>query len=338
METEKILQSFSVYPLNIENITTHLWKVKDGNRAYALKESKLSPHAITNWENIYKLADYHKLSAVMPVYMTRNGQLYQEHLGKFYYLSPWMEKDQNRGTPPLITDFYKNIGNIHAKTKQSRNIDKEAFIQEFSAYKQACETLFKELNRTVSRFEQMHYMSPFELMVLTQYRDLEIVFQVMAKRLNQLVYVADEEDLIWNTSICHGQLSKDHLVYSNNGTQILNWEQAHYENATMDLVRFFREESLEYDSPSSDYIEQFKGYIKENELTEKELQLMTIYLLHPFSYYRVVQEYVKNPKANSMLVATSQLQRAYRQLIFGLNWSDYVEKEHESLVLEDLDS
>ncbi|WP_042223323.1 phosphotransferase [Oceanobacillus manasiensis] len=336
MEIEKILKLYSVYPLTVENITTHLWKIYDGNRSYALKESKLSSGAIANWERALKLADYHQLSSFLPVYMTRNGQLYQEHLGKYYYLMPWIEQDSNRGDSRNLADFYSSIGLVHAKTKQSKQIDKDTFIREFGTYEQACETLFNELNRTVARFEQSHYMSPLELMVCTQFRDMELVFQNLTKRLKQLVYVSDDEQLTWNTSMCHGQLNRDHLLYHHH-TQFINWEQARYENATMDLVHFFRAETLDYDAPTSAYTEQFDSYIKENKLSEKELQLLTIHLLHPFSYCRLIQEYVENASSQSMIVTTRQLQRAYRQLTFGLEWSDYVEKQYETITFDDLE-
>lgn len=337
MEAENILQSYSVYPLSIEKITKRLWKISDGNRNYALKESKLSSTTIVNWEKSFKLAEYHQLHAILPVYMTRNGQLYQEHLGSFYYLSPWVDHDNGRGTERNIADFYSNLGAVHAKTKQTKQIEKDTFIREFGTYKQACETLFNELNRTVDRFERNHYMSPFELLVCSQFRDIEMVFQVLNKRLDQLVYVSNDEQVTWNSSFCHGQLSRDHIVH-HNSAQLINWEQARYENATMDLVRFYRSETLDYDAPITAYTEEFHSYIKENELTEKELQLLTIHLLHPSSYFRLVQEYLEDPSNQTMLARTRQLQRAYRQLTFGLQWSDYVEKEHETINFDDLDS
>src|SRR5699024_12112755 len=83
----------------------------------------------------------------------------------------------------------------------------------------------------------------------------------------------------------------------------------------------------------------FTTYMDTNELTKQELYLLTVYLLDTTDYITLIENYTENTSTDSVVYQIQSLQRVYRQLIFGLHWSDYVEREYDSisLYLDDLD-
>jgi len=105
----------------------------------------------------------------------------------------------------------------------------------------------------------------------------------------------------------------------------------------MDLIRFFDHEIGEYNPQSEQFIELFSNYMEVNKLTVQELQYFSIYMLSPVSYIQIVQDYMRGARKENMIKSMKRIQHAYRKIIFGLNWSYYIEKEYESLNLDDLD-
>src|SRR5690625_2967249 len=122
----KILASYAVYPLKIEKITDAVFRIEDGQQVYALKRSALSKQTIVDWENIYHLANSQNVSGILPVYVTKQGYLYEESNNTFFYLTPWMEAGRQN-----IERLYYCIGSVHAKTKQSHTVETEAIQNQF---------------------------------------------------------------------------------------------------------------------------------------------------------------------------------------------------------------
>ena len=333
METvKKVLTSYAVYPLKIKQITDALYRIEDGNRVYALKRSFLTNKSVTNWENVFHQVNAQNITNVLPVYLTKQRKLYEKINDAIYYLTPWIA-----GNRQSIERLYHCIGNVHAKTKQSRPIDVQSIDQSFHTYKNQCTERHKQLLAYVEQFESNKYMSPLELLVCTQYRDLELVFHKTQKRVDQFIQENNEET-VWNYSLCHGNLRFSHFLNADQ-TYLINWEGAQYENAIQDLVDFFKYETIVYDAPAESFIKPFTTYMDTNELTKQELYLLTVYLLDTTDYITLVENYIENTSTDSMVYQIQSLQRVYRQLIFGLHWSDYVEREYDSisLDLDDLD-
>jgi len=331
METvKKVLTSYAVYPLKIEQITDALYRIEDGNRVYALKRSSLTNKSVANWENVFHQVNAQNITNVLPVYLTKHRKLYEQVNGTVYYLAPWVE-----GNRQSIERLYHCIGNVHAKTKQSRPIDVQLIEQSFHTYKNQCKEKHKQLLTYVEQFESNTYMSPFELLICTHYRDLELVFLETHKRVDQFIQENNEE-AVWNYSLCHGSLKFSHFL-NENQTYLINWEKAQYENAIQDLVDFFKYETIVYDASAESFIRPFTTYMDANPLTKQELYLLTVYLLDTTDYITLIENYMENITKHPMVYQIQSLQRVYRQLVFGLHWSDYVENEYESISLDDLD-
>lgn len=333
---KKVLDIYGVYPMTIDKITDRVYRVNDGRFEYALKQSSMRKETIANWEKTYQQAFEQNLSMILPVYITKNGELYAELEDSIYYLTPWIDAEKMKRDKQNIEILFRNLGMVHAKTKKEQMIAADAFIRNFDTYRLFCEDTAANLLSTVEQFEKSRYMSPFELLVCTQYRDLEYALKEIYKRLERLTNQEDEK-ISWNYSLCHGHLNFSHMLFSNQ-PYLLNLEKAKIDSAVMDLAALFKSEIRYYDSPSEALIEQFSSYTGENELTDNELQLLAVHLLDPAEYSSIIQDVVNERTDGSTVTDMIRLQHAYRRIIFGLQLSSYIEKEYEMAVFDDLES
>jgi spore coat protein YsxE len=334
---QKVLTAYNIYPLHVKKITDNVHKINDGNRDYALKRSSLtSEQEIRVWTHVYEQAYHQTLVSILPVYLTKDGELYAIQNQNVYYLTPWLEAADIQRDKQSIEQFYRVIGNIHAKTRQVHTITASEFLPGFREYASYCGQVQEELLGFVERFEKNRYMSPFELSVCTHYRDVDIALKEMKRRI-ELFTDLKEETIPWNSSLCNFSLEFDHMLQTRQ-LHLINWEKARYENASMDLAAFFKNETKNFNAPTDDAIDLFSIYMNENELTKLELYMLSIYLLDPAPYITMVKKYNERGSGESMMNQTKMLQHTYRQILFGLKWSNFVEDKFETLDTDDLES
>ncbi|SHF64993.1 phosphotransferase [Ornithinibacillus halophilus] len=329
----EVLKSYGIYPHDIQPITNSLYYVKDYQSEYAVKRSKLTSETLRNWEYVYHQAYQNNFTDILPVYLTNQQKLYEPKGDYFYYVMPWI--NETREIPQLGAAF-RSIGHIHAKTKRTQSIKGPSIKKQFQSYQTTCESIEKKLLYYVEQFEQKRYMSPFELLVCTQYRDLVQVNRILKQRLGQFVETLDEKEE-WKYSLCHGRLHPSHIL-SSNQTMIINWEYASLNNPIIDLYYFMNQYAQHYDREAKPLLDKFDIYTDENSLDEDELFLLIIYLLDLKPYFDLVEQYEQGATKKSMVHQTQQLQQVHRQLMFGLQFSAYVEEKYEMIDLEDLES
>lgn len=323
----RILETYRVYPIDIDKITERLYRIKGNNQSYALKKSCLKEQTLPFWLDIYRTAEQHNIMNILPIYLTESGDLFSKDHDDIYYLTPWVESNQRTHS---IEKIYQNIGYIHAKSRRVSEITKENrqnSRENFLVYKQQSFDQRKSLVKYVEQFESQHFMSPVELLVCTQYRDLVQVFYGLDKRLNQYIdYLDDMKD--WKLALCHGRLKDSHVLHGNQ-FYIINWEQASFQHPVVDLTRLLKNKTLHYDTDKRLLLDKFKIYLEENKLDIPDLALLSIYLLDPSEYLRTIDEYVEAKSDLSMIDHVIRLQRYHRQLLFGLQFSEFVEEEFE---------
>jgi spore coat protein YsxE len=331
-----ILEAYRVFPVEIEKYTNNLYRIKGNNQTYALKKSILTNDSLLFWHDVYRVAQAENLQHILPVYINHKGDLFTQEGNRIYYLTPWIDS-QHRTIS--IEKIYQTLGYIHAKTRKMHTLTEQSRDQSrdsFLLYRKQMDDLRKELLRNVEQFESRHFMSPVELLVCTQYRDLLKAFYLMDKRLEQ--YLENQTDINeWQVSLCHGNLTGNHILQ---GDRIffINWERAKYEHPIVDLSHFLKDRTLHYDNEREVLLEKFKHYMDENKLSMHELTLLSIYLLNPSNFIQAINRYVKDTAQDSMIEQVIQLQRLHRQIIFGIQFSEFIEAEYEMVHFDESSS
>lgn len=322
------MEAYAISPLKMDQISSNTVRIEDAQKMYALKRSALTKESIENWEHVLHQAKVKNIVNVLPVYLTKQGHLYKEIDGTIFYLTPWIKAGKFN-----VKQLYQSIGRVHAATKVTYSVETENMNNQFHTYMNRCEEAQQILLHYLGDFEKVRYMSPFELLVCTQYKDLELILKENQKRVKQFLEEFNR-DPTWNYCLCHGNLLTSHHL----DVQIINWEKAHYENPIHDLAYFFNHEVNSYDIDIEALLESFSTYMKENELTLSELYLLAIYLLDTSEYITVVEQYINRNSSLSMINQVKALQRIYRRLTFGLRFSEYVGKVYDTIDLDDIES
>src|SRR5690625_803697 len=318
---QKVLAAYNIYPLQIEQITDNVYKVSDGNSDYALKRSSLNNERETQlWRHVYEQAYHQHFLSILPVYLTKDEELYSIQNQDVYYLTPWLDEASVQKDKQTIEQFYSVIGNIHAKTRQVQTVAAQEFLPDFQEYAAYCNHVQESLLGFVEGYEKNRYMSPFELSVCTQYRDVDNSLKELKRRTQQIIDM-EEDTVPWSFSLCHSNLQFSHMLKTRQ-LHLINWEKVRYDNAAMDLSVFFKNEMKQFNAPADDMVNLFKVYMRENELTKTELYMLSVYLLDPGPYIKLVKNYTDFRSGESMVNQTKMLQQAYRQLLFGLKWSN----------------
>lgn len=314
-----VLLHYGLENAHYEQVTDKLFRVNDGVRDYALKQSSCTDQTILQWKSLIQFAEKYHVACFLPVYLTMDEEAFVRKEGMNFYLSPWVSPIRQTPAMHHVESFYRAIGNMHHKTKQTEDINMDniieiaRFFQSFA--NQSAQTLLQE----VEHFEQERFISPFGLLVCTHYRDINLAIRT-CKEIAERLATLDQEDSHFPACINHGNLRLSHWIEP----YLINWEQAHIGSPVSDLASFFQHE-IANGHPDSIYIDAFSVYLEENRLCEKELELLSIYLLNPQEYLSIIKMY--HTEKRTTVDYVKRLQQSYRKIMFGLSWYEFVEKQ-----------
>lgn len=317
----EILQHYAILPQGMTKVTNRLTQVKANGRKYALKRSKLNQETIKQWVSVYHTASRQNLHEIVPIYLTKDKQLFVKKGKEYYYLMPWIEKNRTNPDENRVHSIYQQIGRIHVQTKSLYALNKNKLSDNFNSYKDNCKRDETRLLAWIERIEQTHYPSPFELQVLTYYRDLRLSLHRSQALVDRIISLSEEEDS-WGVSLNHGNLEVGHLFEH----YIINWERASYKHAVYDLTDLLHQETVKEPHLQKEFIQSFPVYMEENPLNNLEQSLLCLYLLNTDSYLRLIESYSQSPqKIDSDLKVSMKLERYHRQLVFGLRFDAQID-------------
>ena len=312
-----VLKNYSINVENIDDVTGNVYKIHDSERTYALKKSSLTEENVQQWLSVLKTAHDYQIENILPVYRTKEGNLYCKMNNHVYYMTPWIDN-----THISIEKLFQCIGRIHKKTKITIQASLDTFEDAFVQYKNYCQTVREKMVRYVERFEQKHYMSPVELQICTHFRDVDHCLYLVIKFIDKFLNTM-KDNLEWSISLCHGNLISNHFLTSD-VMYLINWERSYYDHSAYDLVHYVNhmKENL-----SKEMLEKsFQAYFLENKWEEKDLYFYGIQLLQPKRYFSLVQAYSIQSWNDSTIRQVQQLEIEYRKLVFGLYSYQLMEK------------
>lgn len=319
----EILRSYAIFPQTATPITDRLYKIKADGKEYALKQSRLDKTSVKQWVLAYRTASEKNLHDIVPVYLTQNQNLYVERADGIYYLMPWVSAGTNRKQPDeeRIRSIYERLGKLHVRTKSMYSLDKEKLMESFEVYKKTCKQDETRLLHWIEQLEKIHYPSPFELQVLTYYRDIRHGLsesQLLADRILSL----GESEHSWGVSLCHNYLEPEHLLEY----YMLNWERASYKHAVYDLTDLLHAAAVKEPHYREEFIQYFSVYLEEHPLNELEQRLLALYLMNGNECIGLISSYFQQAPQKPVVERSIQLAQARRKLIVGIQLNQQLEK------------
>ncbi|HEX6592985.1 MAG TPA: hypothetical protein VF095_00145 [Bacillota bacterium] len=330
-----ILAAYGVFATQLEVISERVVRVHDLYHQYALKRSHLTEKCVNRWLHVYHLSNHPHLSSIIPIYVTRDGKPYYKAGETVYYLMPWIESNREEVEQrEKLKQMYISLAQIHAQTKFQYPLSSEEIVTTFQNYKSLCEKLPQTLRSYVEQFEANPYMSPFEWLVCTHYHKMLHVFQMSLQCVQRFIDHHINKDNSWNVSLCHGQLDASHALF---GDQIyfINWERSRYENSSLDLANFLKSRAVHVHECPQKHAELFEDYLRHHRLNESEIELLIMNVLDAHLYLTTVEQYVKQLSKQSLVQQVMELEQTFRQLTFGLEFSEHVLQFYASEFLDD---
>jgi len=324
---QHILHTYHVKPLVIEDITDRLQRIDDGQQLYAFKRVQVTDQFVNRMNYAYQQAHDKQLRCMLPLYLTETNELFTYDNDNYYYLTPWIASD----TSPLNHSL-QTIGSLHQKTTETYVMNMKSFKDKWKDYQNHCQTNFETYLSYVAYFEKAHYMSPLGLQVCTHFDRIDSVFKILQDEIKQLL--EESSDQIKSTyCLCHGQLKPSHII-GREDVFILNWEKSQPAHASLDLASYLKNHIIHENDPMAHYREAFTKYMKENKLKKQDLHLLTIHLLDPTEYMTIIKQTINSQNEQSMIKQVQKLQQHYRQLLFGLQWAQFI---HDTYMIPELD-
>ncbi|MGM8364722.1 hypothetical protein ACLIBG_04470 [Virgibacillus sp. W0181] len=325
---EEACSAYGIRLQNITSITSNVYKINDGSSNFALKKSNLKKDSIKKWVDVLHDANFYNLTSILPVFVSKKGKLYVEIDQEIFYLTPWIEHSQQATIPQI----YSVLGKIHHHTKKINKIDLNLVLQQFTTYKSNCDEMHNNLIQHIGNFEKSHYMSPVELQVCTHFHKIDLANSRLKQFIDKYIDEITESEE-WYISLCHGNVKRSHFI-TNDHTYLINWEETSNDTAIIDLIALFNNENYFHDAPVEQFKQAFTYYMEQNKLSMSELYLLTIHLLHPANYLLHIENYLNDKRKIPTVEQVEALEVAYRKLLYGLDWSYFVENEYEQLELD----
>ncbi|MDL4841688.1 protein kinase family protein [Aquibacillus rhizosphaerae] len=334
---KEVLKAYHVHPSEIIPITKRVHKVQTHNYIFALKRSRMRLNNMEKWRRAYQIGSENNLSSILPVYMTEQNQLFKQYEQDIYYLTPWKDSVSTDEPKHEMESFYHTLGQIHKQTKSEKQISSSMVEQMINQAKSDLSKQRQTLLGYIEKFEQKHFMSPFELRVCMQYRDLDQVFYYLDKWYDYYLEDISDDNRVY-ISLCHGNLRSSHMIYQHGHTFLINWEKNNFANPINDLARFYYNEFKYHDCSINYMTSAFPIYEKYNPLMQSERSLLAIYLLTPVPYIQLIERYYRNELALAQPFQVKKLEQSYRRLINGLNLQGYFYQMREQLKEKELES
>ncbi|MDC3412483.1 phosphotransferase [Terrihalobacillus insolitus] len=314
----EILQEYHVEHFDYGKLTNRTYKIDTYQTSYVLKKSRLTSKSLPMWNRVYQLSAQESLASVLPVYMTRRRESYVSYNNEIYYLSPWKEKGDKQDQTDGIKSLYETLGSIHYKTKQRQEVWTEDIEQKITHDKNRVKMYQDTLIKYVEAYEKRHYMSPFELRVCMQYRDIQKVLSELDNWYDCYLEDFQDEPTVYH-SLCHGNLKSQHVIQHSERTYFINWEKAFIGSPVHDLSIYFFHTLSYHDNPIEQLATSFSVYQNKNPLLQKEISLLAISLLQPQSYFQILERYSEKKSDKAQPFQLKSLEQCYRRLLNGLH-------------------
>src|SRR5699024_10255058 len=122
----------------------------------------------------------------------------------------------------------------------------------------------------------------------------------------------------WHYSLCHGYLQLDHII-SAEQMYFINWERAHFTHPIKDLIHFLKQAN-QMNNLRDALMNDFSSYLEENRI------FLHVYII--FFIFKYIKQLSQQREGIDDYVINDviSLERAYRQLHFGLKCIDHFEK------------
>lgn len=299
-----ILKYYQIEPDFVESMGNIL-KIYTKNGVFALK--KLHPNQgidfIRYVQTLYQKG-YNRIVPIFPTMDGRYGVLYENEL---YYLMPWLANGEKREPSRL----FRELARMHSISSREITVNKEERTEHYEKTIVELEREEEFLQGCLEACEEKIYMSPFELMFCTYYRDISNALTYSKNKLTEW-YEGTKDNEKARMVIVHGKLSEDHFLYDEKGYgYFINFEKSNLGAPFHDILPYMASSLRGYMKKSEELLEWLYTYFKYFPFKEEEMQLFLSYLAHPSIILKTAERLYQEGSKRNERKAVAKLQRDY---------------------------
>lgn len=287
----KVLKKYRLEPDYIEDYGK-IKKVYTKQGIFALKQVQYTEEQRNQFMLAVKSLHDKGYRHVVPIYFSSDGSHLQSDpsYGSEFYLMPWIESGQVRSDERFV-DLMREAARIHKVTEVTGKVNHSFFQHFYEKSKSNIDRRKLDYERFIEECEKKIYMSPFELLYSTHFVQLMRMEDFALNTLEDW-YEATKEKNKDRISICHGNLSPNHLLYDESGhSYLFNFDRTFTASPIYDLLTFFRNVLYRYPQKISDATQWYREYGQHHQLTDDERLLLFYYLTQTDKIHRIIHQY-----------------------------------------------
>ncbi|WP_257008388.1 spore coat protein YsxE [Bacillus sp. FJAT-45350] len=303
-----IFYHYELYPEKIKEYG-NVKRIYTRQGEFALKESSLQQEEADWLIHVVRRLNRLGYRNLVPIIPTKYGEYTLSTDTHTYYLMPWIHQDENRGDMPMERVIVEQMGEIHRLTVKSQAYEREDIDQSYQSLLTRWERRKRDLEQFAEQAEGKVYISPFELTLLTHHHFLNAMIETAKTHLKTWYDQCIEKEK-YRSVLCHGKLSRQHLLlYQNNQPLLFNFERATLDTPARDLALFYRY-SLPYAKWDEEEILNWYGiYNQQLPLLEEERHLLASYLSFPEPILYAIDSYRQQPLNMTELAHVQRLEK-----------------------------
>jgi spore coat protein YsxE len=267
---------------------------------FALKEAVMEDGEREWFTHVIQRLSEIGFHQVVPLYPTKYGDYTVKQGSKVYYLMPWFPSAGERKGTFQDEVLIDHLARIHSLTVKEQDFSPEVADHSFQYLMGRWESRQFEMERFTEMAEQRTYMSPFELTYLSHFHQAMRMAEDAKRSLNNW-YEGCKREKRYRSVLCHGKVSRSHLLYSQTGEgHLFNFEKAVLDTPVRDLAMYFRKAAHKSSWNREDGFFMLRYYEKQFPLVYEERELLISYLSFPEPIFNAVDAYQNNSRLSQI--------------------------------------
>ena len=303
-----IVKHYNLEPYFVESMGNIL-KVYSNKGIFALK--KMNPHQGIDFIRHIQILYQKGYNRIVPIYPTFDGRYAVLHDQNLYYLMPWLKNEKKDMNIEQYQQLFRELARLHSLSVREISVNKEERKNHYEKTLADLEQEEEFLAGYLVACERNVYMSPFELLFCSYYRDISHALSYSKRRLKEWFEAAKDHEKE-RIVITHGKISNEHFLYDDNGYgYFINFEQSNMSSPLHDLLPFLAKSLGGFPKRPEELVEWIYTYFKYFPLKEHEMHLFLSYFAHPGPVTETVEYFFKEGKNRNERKAVQKLQRDY---------------------------
>ncbi|MBE6183843.1 spore coat protein YsxE [Heyndrickxia ginsengihumi] len=307
-EIENVIQVYGIHANYVDQYGK-TYKIYSDHGIFALK--KILPANGMDFIRHVQFLYQRGYNRIIPIYPAPDGRYGVLYKGYLFYLMPWLPNEEKEDRSEKHQKMFRELARLHSLSVKEIAVSTERRQEHYDETIDEWDRQRDFLEEFIERCEQQWYMSPFELLFCTFYKEITQALAFSKRQLEEWLEESKEVEKV-RTVVAHGKISIEHFLYDERGRgYFANFEKAKIAAPFHDILPFLARTLHTYPKRFDDCVDWIKTYMSYFPLRAEEKHLFFSYLAHPGPIIKVVEDYMGNQEKRNEIKYVKRLQEKY---------------------------